>query len=116
MSPRRRERVAPPAGPGEWELRYYSNDAAKGWEDLCRQAPGNTWTAWSLLRANPRPPVDDRHFPLKGTLAIRFIDGKPCEQWELEITGSGRVFYAIDDGRRTVWITVAGTGHPKVTD
>jgi hypothetical protein len=116
VSPKRRDRVAPPPAPGEWEIRFYTNDAAKGWGALCQQAATNTAKAWHLIREDPRPPVDDRHFPLRGALATRLIDGVSCDHWELEVTGGGRIFYAIDDSRHTVWITVAGTGHPKVTD
>lgn len=116
MSPKRRDRVAPPPAPGEWEIRFYTSDAVKGWDVLCQQAAGNTSKAWHLIRSNPRPPVDDRHFQLSGALATKLIDGASCDQWELEVTGGGRIFYAIDDERRTVWITVAGAGHPKVTD
>jgi hypothetical protein len=108
--------VAPPAGPGEWEIRFYTNGASGGWEHLCQQAAGNTAKAWHLLREDPRPRVDGRHFPLRGDLATKVIDGKPCEQWELEVTGGGRIFYAIDDDRRTIWITYAGPGHPKATE
>lgn len=37
-----------------------------------------------------------------------------CQQ--LEVTGAGRVWYAIDDERRTVVLTLANVGHPKSTD
>jgi hypothetical protein len=57
VSPKRKDRVAPPAGPGEWEIRFYTSEAAKGWEVLCQQAAGNTAKAWHLIRADPRPPV-----------------------------------------------------------
>ena len=46
MSPKRNDRVAPPPRPGEWEIRYATSEAANGWEDLCRQAPGNTRDAY----------------------------------------------------------------------
>jgi hypothetical protein len=28
----------------------------------------------------------------------------------------GRIWYLIDDERRTAWITYAGAGHPAATD
>ena len=47
MSPKRGDRVAPPADPaGGWELRFATTDAVKGWE----QAPANTLTCWRELR------------------------------------------------------------------
>lgn len=45
MSPKRGERVAPPAGPGEWEIRFGTTEAAKGWDTLCQHAAGNTRAA-----------------------------------------------------------------------
>ena len=33
MTPKRGERVAPPAGPGEYDLFFATNEAAKGWVD-----------------------------------------------------------------------------------
>jgi hypothetical protein len=38
------------------------------------------------------------------------------EQWQFEVTAGGRIWYAIDDRTRTLWITYAGTAHPKLTD
>jgi hypothetical protein len=44
------------------------------------------------------------------------VGGVSLEQWQFEVTGSGRIWYAIDEEARTLWITRAGTGHPKQTD
>ncbi|TWD81588.1 hypothetical protein FB561_2704 [Kribbella amoyensis] len=115
MTPAKRgDQVAPPAQPGHWELRFGSSDAAKGWDELCRQAAANTLRAWEALRADPRPfPQTDRHHRLKGK-ALSTVNG--LEQWQYEVTGGGRVWYVVDEDRRTVWIRHAGTGHPKATD
>ncbi|WP_275423995.1 hypothetical protein [Virgisporangium aurantiacum] len=37
-------------------------------------------------------------------------------QWQYEVTGSGRIWYLVDDQRRRVIVMYAGTGHPKATD
>jgi hypothetical protein len=116
VSPKRRDRAAPPAGPGEWEVRLGTTDAAKGWDELCNQAPGNTREAWQLMRTNPRPPKDHRHTRLHGDLATKLYEGRELEQWQIEVTGGGRIWYVVDDDARTVWIVHAGTGHPKSTD
>jgi hypothetical protein len=44
------------------------------------------------------------------------VGGKKLDQWQLEPTSGGRIWYAIDDDERVLWITQAGTGHPKQTD
>jgi hypothetical protein len=116
VSPKRNDRVAPPPRPGEWEIRYATSEAAKGWEDLCRQAPGNTRDAYDVMRTNPRPPQDGRHHRLRHDLATRKFGGQELEQWQIEVTGGGRVWYLVDDEARTVWLVHAGTGHPKATE
>jgi hypothetical protein len=68
------------------------------------------------MRSDPRPPEDMRHHRLRGELALRKYGTRELEQWQIEVTGSGRIWYLIDDDRRTVWLTQAATGHPKATD
>ncbi len=115
MSPKRRDRAAPPAGPGEWEVRFGAADAAKGWEELCRQARTNTRDAWLQMRGDPRPPKDHRHTRMHGDLGTKLVEGRDLEVWQIEVTGGGRIWYAVDDDIQTVWIIHAETGHPKRT-
>lgn len=114
MAPaKKNDRVAPPAEPGNWQLRFGTTEAAKGWEELCRQAPGNTRKAWEAIGAEPAPfPATGRHHRLKGSLASR----GELEQWQYEVTGSGRIWYVIDEAKKTVFLVAAGTGHPQCTD
>jgi len=117
MSPKRGERAAPPPIGGEFELRFASNQAAAGWEELGRHAGPNLRRAFDTIRANPRSRSSpERHHRLKGALGTADWKGEPMERWQYEVTGGGRIWYIIDDARRTVWITYAGTGHPKPTD
>ncbi|MEU1985911.1 hypothetical protein [Nocardia sp. NPDC019395] len=53
---------------------------------------------------------------MKYDLARVKVDAAELEQWQYEVTGGGRIWYAIDDASRTLWITQAGPGHPKRTD
>lgn len=117
MSGRRGGRAAPPPRPGGYELRFATNDAAKGWEELCRQAPANTRTAFEAIESTPCPaPATPRHHQLKGTLATGAHGGRVLPQWQYEVTGGGRIWYLVDHDTRICWIKVAGTGHPKITD
>jgi hypothetical protein len=116
VSPKRGDRAAPPPVAGEWDVRFATSEAASGWEDLCAQAPGNTRRAWDLMRTSPGPPETSRHSRLRGKLATAQYGGRELDQWEIEVTGGGRIFYLLDSDKRTVWIVKAGTGHPKVTD
>lgn len=112
---KRKERVAPPPAAGGWDLRYATNDAAKGWEQLCGAAAANTRAAWERLITDPRH-HDQRQHRLKGPLGTRRVDGREMEQWQYEVTGAGRIWYCIDDGARRVWLTDASVGHPKSTE
>lgn len=117
MSAGRGDRVAPPAPEGQWEVRYADAAAAKGWEGLAQQAEGNTYRAWVVMRTDPCPETETpRQHRLKGSLAHGSYRGQICEQWQIEVTGSGRVWYLADTARDTCWITYAGMAHPKATD
>ena len=98
-------------------MRFGSTDAAKGWEELCRTAASNAWEAWIVLSEHPAS-VDKpkRQHLLKGNLRYHTHNGVVFEQWQYEITSSGRIWYVVDEASRTVWVTRAGTGHPKLTD
>ena len=113
--PKRRERVAPPPSARGWDFRYATNDAARGWAQLCATAQGNARTAWEAITRDPRRRGDRQH-PLRSSLGRRSLNGVEMEQWQYEITSGGRIWYCIDDAARTVWMTEAHTGHPKTTE
>lgn len=116
MSPRRGDRVASPPGPGDWDIRFRNNNAETGWEELCRQAPGNVLAAWRIMRRNPTPWTDSpRHHRLRRPLSTVEVGGKPFDHWQIEVTGGGRVWYLVDPDKATTWIVYAGPGHPKAT-
>ena len=117
MSPKRGDRAAPPPGPGQWDVRFKESEAARGWEELSRQAPGNTLAAWETMRRAPAPPMDSpRHHRLKGSLATGRVKGCALDRWQIEVTGAGRIWYLVDPESSTVWIDHAGPGHPRATD
>lgn len=114
----KRGELAPrPPSAGQWKLKLANNQAATGWDDLCRQAPGPLAIAWDHLADDPRQVHNpDRQGRLKGSLAHTTVGGTEYDQWQYEVTGGGRIWYVIDDDSRTVHITLASTGHPKQTD
>ena len=113
--PRRSDRVAPPPRPGGWDIRFADNASAKGWEQICRESPSSARTAWEALTAEPRRHSRRQH-PLRGSRRLYRVNGVEMEQWQYEVTGSGRIWYCIDDERMTVWLTWVGPGHPKATE
>lgn len=117
MTPKRGDRVAPPAGRNRCEVRFASNEAAKGWGELCNIAADNTLAAWEAMRTDPSPVIQaPRHHRLRGVLAFGHSKGKALPQWQIEVTGGGRIWYLHDEAERTCWVTVASPGHPKATD
>jgi len=117
VSPKRGDRVAPPPGPDDWDVRFANNESAKGWEELGNQAAGNTRWAWHEMCTAPAPrPPTQRHHPLRDQVAYVAQGSRKLRQWQIEVTGGGRVWYAPDAERRIVWVTYASPRHPKVTD
>jgi hypothetical protein len=103
--------------PTGWIVRVVDKQARRGWAELLAQAPANLDRAWVAITSGPRCQDDlSRQHRLKADLRTIKIDGIEMEQWQYEVTGGGRIWYAVDDERRTLWITQAGTGHPRKTD
>jgi hypothetical protein len=119
VSQRKGDPVAPPAIGTEWKIRFSTNEAAKGWQELENQATGNLRKAWETMRTEPGPGPGrptPRHHPLKGALSTGTYGGRSLPQWQLEVTGGGRIWYLLDEQRHTVWVQKASTGHPKETE
>jgi len=117
MSPKRGDRVSVPASDGQWDVRYGTSEAARGWEELCRFALASTRRCLQVLRTDPRSGAGhDRQHRLRGDLATHKHNGVELEQWEFEVTSGGRVRYVISDIDRTVWVIYASPRHPKDTD
>jgi hypothetical protein len=69
------------------------------------------------MRLNPAPPVNSsRQHRLKHDLASRTLRGQVLDHWQIEVTAAGRVWYLVDREKATVWIDLAGPGHPKETE
>lgn len=117
MSPKHGDRAAPPPIGDEYDIRFANTEAADGWEYLSRHAAATLRRAFEKIRAAPRALDNpDRQHHLRGKLGTSTFKGHTLERWQYEVTGSGRIWYLLDDANRTAWITYAGTGHPKATD
>lgn len=96
-------------------MRFADNASAKGWEQLCRDAPSSTRGAWESLSIEPRQRSRRQH-PLRGSRSTYRVNGVEMEQWQYEVTGASRIWYCIDDEKMTLWLTWASPGHPKATE
>ncbi|MEU3304236.1 hypothetical protein ABZ729_31125 [Streptomyces sp. NPDC006678] len=69
------------------------------------------------MRTDPAPATrTECHHRLKGELAHGTHRGQTMDRWQIEVTAGGRIWYLLDVERRTAWVAVAPTGHPKATD
>ena len=68
------------------------------------------------MRSDPRPPEDGTRYRLRGTLASREFAGRILEQWQIKVSGVGRIWYLPDEDKHTVWIAYASAAHPKQTE
>jgi hypothetical protein len=101
----------------EYDIRFASGDAAEGSDQLARHAPSNLRRAYERIRSAPEATDNpQRHHRLKGELGSATFKGETLARWQHEVTGGGRIWFLLDNTRRTVWITYAGTGHPSSTD
>ncbi|TCO57343.1 hypothetical protein [Actinocrispum wychmicini] len=113
------DQVPPPAVGAEWEIRFKTDEAVNGWQDLENQAASNLREAWETMRNDPghgpgKP--NHRHHRLHNVLSTGVRDHRGLPQWQIEVTSNGRIWYLLDEERHTVWVTHAGIGHPKATE
>ena len=101
----------------DWEIKPVSAQVKKQWEQAFALEPNIM--AEERLRLLKRP-LDRGQNPtrthkLKGKLAKGRIGGFFYEQWQHEITSSGRVWYCPDRKNRIIWVTLVSLSHPKKT-
>ena len=113
---KRGARATRPPQPGQWTIRYADNETGKGWDDLSSQMPSSIATLFDKLTADPTHADNrNRQGPLRGTLGHAQIQGQSLPQWQYELASGGRIWYAIDQTKKTVWITKATARHPNET-
>jgi hypothetical protein len=118
VSGKRGGKVERPTASDEWVLKFGAREAAKAWTELGNAKLANALARlYDVLVKDPRWRGNpDRHHQLKGELATGTYDGRKMERWQHEISGSGRVWFLVDDAHKTVWIVHVSAGHPSATD
>jgi hypothetical protein len=101
--------------PKPWTVKAADRQAALGWDLFVSQALEAADRAWVAITSDPRRTADRQH-ELRGSLGQVIVGGKKLDQWQVEPTAGGRVWYAIDDEDRVLWVTQAGIAHPKQTE
>lgn len=112
--PKRLDEIPPPATDDEYTLKYATKESLH-FEEMARRFPGTCGELKRQLKNTPLVRSDVQN-PLKGNLSTRSVQGKTLPQWQYDISSSARVWYCTDTETKTVWLTLASSGHPKATE
>jgi hypothetical protein len=109
--PQRGQPLARPLKRAEYQIRCATREAEKGWQDLTATARNAAVEAWDFLTKTPRGRSERCH-PLRGKLGSVQIKGVPLDQWQYEVTGGGRIWYAVGESpdRRTAGVACSVGG------
>lgn len=111
MSPRG-DSVGRPRKRAEYELRFATGQAQKGWTDLLATTRNAVVDAWDFLTGTPLAPSESNH-PMKGELSTVVRDGRAYPRWQYELPGGARIWFYVED--RVVWLVDVHTRHPNQT-
>ena len=98
----------------EYEIRFATTNARKGWQDLAAAIRNPLADAWDFLTRTPLANVPTNH-PLRGDLGTITRDGKTHERWQHKPTqqGDARIWFYVEG--RTVYLEQVHTRHPNET-
>nr|WP_136473250.1 hypothetical protein [Rhodococcus qingshengii]THJ65714.1 hypothetical protein EU244_28925 [Rhodococcus qingshengii] len=98
----------------EYEIRFATSDARKGWRDLVATIRNPMTDVWDFLT---RTPLDTTptNYRLKGELGTIERGGTIHERWQHKPTakGTARIWYFVD--AHTVHLEQVHTNHPNET-
>lgn len=107
-------KVERPTKKSEYEIRFGTVQAQKGWRDLCATIRNPMVEAWDFLTRTPleRTPTN---YPLKGELGTITRDGRTHERWQHKPTmgGTARIWFYVDS--QVVYLEQVHTHHPNDT-
>ncbi|WP_026818212.1 hypothetical protein [Arthrobacter castelli] len=105
-------RVPRPLKKAEFDIRFGTNQAKRGWQDLLATKRNAIVDAWDFLARNPSEESSTNH-RLKGELATVSREGRSHDRWQYELPGGARIWFYI--GGKTVHLIDAHTHHPNET-
>ncbi|TDP41435.1 hypothetical protein [Nocardia ignorata] len=108
------ELVPRPARKTEYQIRFATADAQKGWRDLVATIRNPMAEAWDFLTRTPlsTTPTD---YPLRGELGTISRGGARHERWQHKPTakGTARIWFYVHE--HTVFLKQVHTSHPNET-
>lgn len=114
MATKKGDLVPRPPKKVEYEIRFATADARKGWQDLVATIRNPMSETWDFLTRAPLT-TTPTNYRLKGELGAIARAGQTFERWQHKPTakGTARVWYYVDG--RTVFLEQVHTSHPKET-
>lgn len=115
MAAKRGELVPRPPRKNEYEIRYATANAAKGWQDLAVTIRNSLAEAWDFLTRSPLA-VTPTNYPLRGEVGTIARGGKTHERWQHKPTlrGTARIWFFVED--HTVYLERAGAHQSSERD
>jgi len=108
------ELVARPPKKSEYEIRFATAQARKGWRDLAATIRNALADSWDFLTRTPLA-TTPTNYQLKGDLATITRGDKTHQRWQHKPTpkGTARIWFYVED--RTVYLEQVHTSHPNQT-
>lgn len=113
---KRGDLVQRPAKKSEYEIRFASSQAQKGWRDLVAVQRNAMADTFDFLTISPTQFDAKTNYPLKGALGqITDRSGATHVRWQHKPTAAGdaRVWFYVDGS--TVYLEQVHTRHPNET-
>lgn len=98
----------------EYEIRFATTDAQKGWHDLVATIRNSMTESWDFLTHTPLT-TTPTNYRLKGELGAVQRGGVTHERWQHKPTvkGTARIWFYVEE--RTVFLEQVHTSHPNET-
>lgn len=119
MGSKRSQPVPRPLKQAEYQIRFATREAEKGWIDLVATVKNALADAWDFLTRTPQAGSEKVH-QLRGDLAYTQVQGIEMAQWQYELPGGARIWYTVGgspDGKHAgiVFLVRVCTSHPNET-
>lgn len=98
----------------EYEIRFATADAQKGWRDLVATIRNPMSETWDFLTRTPQA-TTPTNYRLKGELATIRRSGSTHDRWQHKPTakGTARIWFYVHE--HTVFLEQVHTSHPNET-
>lgn len=98
----------------EYEIRFATTDARKGWRDLVATIRNPMTETWDFLTRTPKA-TTPTNYRLKGDLGTILRENSSYERWQHKPTakGTARIWFYV--GEHTVFLEQVHTSHPNET-